>query len=261
VPYDPDHPVFTKPDNNNASIWRYMDFTKFVALLDSSALFFSRADLLGDAFEGSYSRANLSIRPILDARLGLSEDSRKGLEAAARREVKSTFINAWHCSEHEPAAMWRLYLKSDEGIAIRSTFGRLGESFRNAEPQVFIGLVRYVDYDLDPMPEGNTLAPFVHKRHSFEHERELRAVVQDAEIHKQVARFQAATDLEKALDPSIEPPPAGITVPVPLDTLIERIYVAPTAPSWFKKLVEKVAKRYAVPADVLQSSLVGKPVY
>ena len=33
-------------------LWRYMDFTKFVSLLEKSALFFPRADKLGDPFEG-----------------------------------------------------------------------------------------------------------------------------------------------------------------------------------------------------------------
>jgi hypothetical protein len=34
-------------------IWRYMDFTKFISVLDTQTLFFSRIDLLGDKFEGS----------------------------------------------------------------------------------------------------------------------------------------------------------------------------------------------------------------
>jgi hypothetical protein len=261
VPYQPDHPVFTPPENADASIWRYMDFTKFVAMLDSGALFFSRADLLGDPFEGSYSRANLSLRPTWYAKYGLPEESWRGLEQARRREVQSTFINAWHCREHESAAMWRLYLKADEGIAVRSTFRRLCNSFDGCEREVYVGLVQYVDYDLDPMPEGNAFWPFVHKRQSFEHERELRAVISDPEAAESARRVEAASDLEKALDPSIEPPPEGLEIAVPLATLIERIYVAPTAPGWFRDLVERVASKYALTAAVLQSDLTGTPVY
>lgn len=36
-----------------AALWRYMDFTKFVALLKDNALYFARADHLGDPFEGA----------------------------------------------------------------------------------------------------------------------------------------------------------------------------------------------------------------
>ena len=86
-------------------------------------------------------------------------------------------------------------------------------------------------------------------------------MIADAEVAARVRCFEAATEIDKALDQSIEPPPVGIAIPVPLETLIERIYVAPTALEWFKDLVEKVARKYAVGAAVVQSGLVGKPVY
>src|SRR6266478_4615364 len=37
----------------NTVLWRYMDFAKFVALLEQRAVYFCRADLLGDRFEGA----------------------------------------------------------------------------------------------------------------------------------------------------------------------------------------------------------------
>jgi hypothetical protein len=40
------------PENLNQRIWRYMDFAKFVALLDEEILFFPRASLLDDKYEG-----------------------------------------------------------------------------------------------------------------------------------------------------------------------------------------------------------------
>ena len=47
---------FTTPfpvEDENTTIWRYMDFTKFVSLLDKKKLFLCRADKLEDSFEGS----------------------------------------------------------------------------------------------------------------------------------------------------------------------------------------------------------------
>jgi hypothetical protein len=35
-------------------VWRYMDFVKFVAMLEHGGLYFSRADLLDDPFEGTF---------------------------------------------------------------------------------------------------------------------------------------------------------------------------------------------------------------
>jgi hypothetical protein len=52
-----EHPSFLKPQGNKVKTRRYyMDFTKFVSLLEQSELFFARADKLGDIFEGAYRR-------------------------------------------------------------------------------------------------------------------------------------------------------------------------------------------------------------
>ena len=37
-----------RPPPEEAVLWRYMDFTKFVSLLSTNALYFARADTLGD---------------------------------------------------------------------------------------------------------------------------------------------------------------------------------------------------------------------
>ena len=39
-----EHKAYRTPKDENAKIWRYMDFTKFVSMLDKSALFFTRVD-------------------------------------------------------------------------------------------------------------------------------------------------------------------------------------------------------------------------
>jgi hypothetical protein len=46
------HPVFRESESLKKPIWRYMDFWKFLNLLESKALFFSNSENLGDNFEG-----------------------------------------------------------------------------------------------------------------------------------------------------------------------------------------------------------------
>jgi len=53
------HDSFKPPANSSARIWRYMDFTKFVFMLETSSLWFSRTDKLGDPFEGSIPQLNI----------------------------------------------------------------------------------------------------------------------------------------------------------------------------------------------------------
>ena len=126
-----DHPAFRSPQGNKVKIWRYIDFTKFVSLLDRQELFFARADKLGDPFEGSYPTRNMQLRtekhkewiqtlspPIQE----LLKARPKALSEFYRNLPKLIFVSSWHEGSLESAAMWRLYLKSDEGIAIQSTW-------------------------------------------------------------------------------------------------------------------------------------------
>ena len=70
-----EHPDLNPPQDN-AVLWRYMDFTKFVSLLDRRALYFSRADKLGDPFEGSLSHINRLTRPHRLTQIGIPEEIR-----------------------------------------------------------------------------------------------------------------------------------------------------------------------------------------
>jgi hypothetical protein len=50
------HPSFRQPADTTVPVWRYTDLSKFVWMLQKNALYFSRADLLGDPYEGQVIR-------------------------------------------------------------------------------------------------------------------------------------------------------------------------------------------------------------
>jgi len=238
-----DHPNLKKPKNTNAPIWRYMDFTKFVSLLDKQALFFTRADKLGDPFEGSHPKENIPLR----AKVYKDEIPLEAISEIYKLLREFTAVNCWHLNTHESAAMWKLYLKSNEGIAIRSSFRRLKDSFRDKKHDIFIGKVQYIDYEAYRIPD-DPLSSFLYKRKSFGHELELRAVIQKLP--------------QKGLSPrSKRPFDDGIYVPVDLNTLISDIYLAPTSPKWLHELVESVLKKYHLRKEVHQLSLDDVPVF
>jgi len=165
-------------------------------------------------------------------------------------------INSWHMNEHESAAMWRLYARTNEAIAIRSTYQRLYDCL---PPIAYVGVVRYHDYDAEWMAEGNTLYPYVHKLRSFEHEKELRAVIQDLE--NLPTSINPDTD-GSTIQAGIPNPEVGKRVEVSITDLVETIYVSPTAPDWFRDLVEAVTVKYGLAnKPVIRSSLDDDPVY
>ena len=252
------HSGFKKPKGKSKSltIWRYMDFTKFVSLLETKSLFFSRVDMLLDPFEGSVTEMNLKARNAFFnyvRRSGLPEEAMIQLRIdepdLSKKWRKSVFVNCWGINKHESAAMWKLYLKSNEGIAIKSSYKNLKESFRdNLKDEVYIGEVKYIDYSSDFVSERGFFIPFLCKRKSFEHERELRAVVWNV-------------DIAKAVDVGREPKEKGMYIKVDLDTLIDKICVAPGVPEWFGELVKSIVQRYGLEKEVVTSQLDRRPLF
>lgn len=245
--YHKDHKVFKKPDDDDIKIWRYLDFTKLVSILDKRALFFIRSDLLTDIFEGSYPKVNIEnpTFKLLDEQTG--ENISEKLSEIRRNFRKLTFLNCWHINNYESAAMWKLYLKSDEGVAIQSTFKQLAQCFET-EKHVYISEVKYIDYETDRIPENNLLYPFIYKRKSFEHEKELRAIVMES------SQNGLNDETENIQD-------KGIYIPINLNKLIENVYLAPTAPEWFKQLLSSILDKYELNVKPKQSNLSYDPIW
>jgi hypothetical protein len=236
MPYT-SHPSCQPPDDENALIWRYIDLAKFVSMLDHHALFFSQTTRLTDRFEGSYPEPNVRAREFSSRVRPLSHQW-----AMAHKTARSlVYVNCWHHNEYESAAIWDLYGQRDSGIAICSTFARLRDSMASTPEHITIGMVNYIDYARDRMPENNELDPFLHKRLSYAHEQELRALY---------------------IDPTLpEETPAGLDIDCDLDTLIDAIFVSPKAASWFRDVVTSITEQYEIAKQVRQSNLDDDPVF
>jgi hypothetical protein len=95
-------------------------------------------------------------------------------------------------------------------------------------------------------PIWNWDCPHLYERKSYEHEKEIRAVIE--RVDELVASNSEATTKTRhiALD---------------LDLLIQDVYVAPTAPPWFRELVQAVLNTYGLKRVVRQSSLDESPIW
>lgn len=243
-----EHPVFSKPENENVKIWRFMDFSKFVSLLEKKSLFFCNAEKIGDPFEGSFSKK--SIEKMKNSQFFKSVDPKFFEQMSQHRKLmkKFHFLTCWHINDFESAAMWKLYLSNTEGLAIQSTFKKLVDSFQNAKESVYIGKVNYIDYESATIPDDNVFWPFVHKRKSFENENELRAVIQ---------KIPSGSTIIWPNEPIIP----GYYIPTELEVLIEKIYISPTAPSWFKDIVKVTLEKFELQKEIQDSKLNERPVY
>jgi len=243
-------PTYIPPEDRWKKIWRYMDFTKFVSMLENNGLYFSRCDKLGDPFEGSCSNASEIMNEDAHLRFGWPIIDREFLSRYRKWLLQWAMLNCWHINDYESAAMWKLYSRTEEAIAIQSSNLMLKRCLMPED--VEIHEVEYVDYETGWISLGfnEYPKPFYCKRRSFQHEKELRALIQLPLPTK---------DGEPDLD-AIQPL-EGIWKLVDLTLLIDNIYVAPTSPKWFKELVEKITKRYSLNKNILQSSLDREPFF
>jgi len=230
-----------------------MDFTKFVATVEHASLFFPRCRQFDDPFEGSFPRANAPIRQdsLVDLKLTLDQitDRLKNRSAFYKWNRHWVLANCWHMGPCESAALWRLYSKTTDAVCIVSTYQRL----RDCLPvDVRIGEVSYIDYDNETVEEGNVNFPFMHKRLSFKHERELRALIWDTNWCKTP---------EGRIDTEYIPSDLGQWMPCDLVKLVECIRVAPQSLDWFHDLVRRVATHYGLTVEVRRSSLDDAPFF
>jgi hypothetical protein len=256
------HPVFEEPKNEEIKIWRYMDFTKFISLIDTKRLFFTRADKFKDPFEGSYPNIDFEDKSIYPSDLLENEKEGfikavKGILEMGKQWPRYTAINCWHMNEYESAAMWSLYLKSNEGIAIQTTFKKLKHSIIDEE-KVYLGMVKYINYEKEIIDPTNTFRAFLHKRISFEHERELRAIIYKPPVNKLKIEKNNKIPL---MDFKTETINQGLSIEVDIKELIEKIYVAPSAPLWLIDLIKNVISKYGYDFNIIQSKLYDAPIY
>jgi hypothetical protein len=233
-----DHPLFLRPAPE-ARIWRYVDLERLVSLLHTRTLHFARADQMSDPFEGVYPPINSTLEYLSQALPDIaferhSERWPDMVREIARTNRLITFLSCWYVNSHESEAMWRLY--ASKGIAIRSTCERLCQSLNDPDGRnVFVGMADYIDYEIDWISMANSFSAVLAKRKSFEHERELRAVI---DLPLKVNSDQTQDEIAQ---------PNGLSENVDVQRLIEHIFVYPGSSPWITEVVRQVVDRFGFP--------------
>lgn len=203
-----------RPDLES-KLWRYMSLPKYLDLLRTGELFFCRADLLEDPFEGA--------RGMVKGDSAYESPSSIWGRTASREKY---YISCWHLYEYEQAMMWKMYANGEGSVAIRSTFGALVKALPNLET---VGLVSYQRYRKDDPGELRTeMEYYFLKRRYFEAEREVRAV-----IFRDAGRKQT-----------------GLRMKIDLNDLVERVYVVPRTPKWLRDTLTGVTRQYGLQRNV-----------
>jgi hypothetical protein len=240
--YKADRRILTPEDN--VRLWRYMDLSRFLQLVRSKRLYFSRISELKetDEWEGFPSAAfSSTIRSKFE---GMALDGDRVLHVVD--VLKSwAVVSCWHQNEYESVAMWKLYTSGRDGVAIRTTVGLLKQSLGDYHSDVLIGAVKYVDHSSDDTSEDiYGLLPLFQKRRSYKHEQEVRAVIPPT----------------KPIPELTEAPPAdGMPVPVNISLLIEGIVMSPDYPKWAQSALHCIVEKDGLELRLETSDLLKKP--
>jgi hypothetical protein len=300
------HPIFQPAPSEESKLWRYMGLPQYLSLLQSKSLFFCNLEVMArsDPFEGTLPASRFVHRK-WESIDDIPERIRKGhqrlpsqVESDPAFELKklkdeaelrirhayasrrSYFINCWHLSEFESSAMWRIYSRRNEAIAILSSESRFRAAFADAFQDIMGGRITYGEYANEDfkMDESNALSPVLHKRNSYSYEQEYRLVYWNTSVISKQIKAQngffrwdgnivpdttsrgvvtVGRSLEEIED---QPITSGCSISCDINALIDAIYVSPSAESWLLSVVEDSSHKYGVDAQVVKSDLFSEPL-
>lgn len=234
MPFTNDNP-FEEPKDETI-IWRYMDISKFLSLLQKQSLFFSCANRLGDKYEMSLVD---DITPAdIDHQISDIRDKAR--------------VNCWNISDHEEDLMWRKYIKTNSlGIAIESNYRNLKDSFSKSDQVIASGIVKYSQHlDMSTLKEGemkdDMINIMLHKKRLYKGENELRFFVYP---------LGSDTSNNVVIESNGDINIIGENVKIDLEKLIYRIYTSPEAPKYFIDSIIKLLRNQGFYKEVIPSEI------
>jgi len=220
---------FRQPENTKIDAWRYLDTSKFLSLLLFRELPLIRIDRFPDKFEGLYTRQLGNEITEMGKEIGSHSsdviDVVNSMTHSAEEYRRFIFASCWCLLGHESEAMWRIYCKDKEGVALVLPYDKLYESVC-VTPKTYAGAVRYIDFDRELIRQANPVKRAMYKRHEFEHEHEARILRYDPGLRDQR-----------------EPLPEAIPLPWDAAKFVERIVISPYAPAWYFKSIREFVER------------------
>lgn len=158
-----------------------MTLEKFLDLLINSRLFFTNQRRLSDQFEGTvYAENIVRAKSYLQGENFEKEDidlvDIDSLQTTQLRDL--TLLNSWTLKQEESFGLWKAYVGTNPGVAVRTTVNLLMQSI-NRVPHVFpeeitMAKVIYSDALLEPF---SRLHASITKKPFYSYEEELRLLI------------------------------------------------------------------------------------
>jgi hypothetical protein len=234
--------AFLEQPADDARLWRYMTPTTFLSMVLGRSLFLSRLSSFEDPFEGVPPRA--VIEAMRQRREGRSPEDVRRLEAwkdMIERCRATICASCWHVGDEESEAMWKLYGRFEDGLAVVTTLGSIRRAFEDEE--ITGGLVDYSGREFEAgTTDENLLQWATTKRPSYKHENEFRLLA-----HRHV---NDADDGDQA----------GVRLSVDPRILIEEVVLSPRMQRWQVDLFRSLLRTLEIDRPIRESSLLMPPL-
>jgi hypothetical protein len=158
-------------------------------------------------------------------------------------------------------AMWDLYSKGG-GVAVKTTVGHLKQAIAESGLRIFLGWVDYVDMSLTTLRDRGPLTMFFRKDISYEHEKEVRAVIWDQDLISRNSSDALVAARSRSDYPSSGSNPfilrkgdgeRGVKVKFAADRFVTEVVIGPREEPSFEGLIKSILGRYGLKIKVTPS--------
>ncbi len=262
------------PPNDEDILWRYTNFEVFVNLLDTEALYFTRADKFEDPYEGFIPQSIVDAYKQSLMSVTSSESEVFVEEIMKRHEASRKYVmcNCWHQNVVESMAMWEKYHMRNSGVAIKTT----GEKMKNSllsEYSIYIGKIEYIYGNTDddpymqnfqqndiPLAKKLTYFPYLQKRKEYEHEQEVRLIVDIDPFVTDALNNQTVENVDSFFETGLpDICDIGMLFNIDVSMLIDEVIVSPYAKDWITVTLRSVVQKFGFNFDVRASTLLDAP--
>ncbi|MFH1050728.1 MAG: DUF2971 domain-containing protein [bacterium] len=216
-----------------------MSLTKLLSLIQTNKMFFSSMNILDDKREGFY--RNIDIMGHLDNK---EKDIQDFISYDRSTTGHRNYVSCWFKAEYESLAMWDIYGRFNDSIAIQSDLNFFKKCIVDKRDWTLnIGPIKYVNWNsqnlftpFNEKPNDDEL--FWYKDKSFQYEHEWRMIITLSE--------KEFNDMNK---------PKGLSIEVDTNSLIERIYLSQNYSSWSYDSIKNLLKDYGINSEIRKSRI------
>lgn len=264
-------------------LWRYIDFGKFVSMLLTKSLYFTKISKFNDPFEGaigildnksSYDKSMIFAlvvaqltaptknRPplppskeITDRALKIVDDLKKGTISDEDKEIVtnaqklSTDLEVHRTEKRDMIYVNCWHENEFESDAMWTLYSK---DITNAVAIKTTYQKLYESLNRDPLIDIGRVN-YINFNKAFSSNNSTQWYKRKSFSHENEVRAVLINETRRELD--------GVPIDVDLDILIDSIYISPYAADWFVDIVKDVLKKYNLDKQVFHSDMAIKPLY